>query len=134
MTLVTIISAIALGFGALFGLACFISPEYASRSVRLKADPERHGGYAEFRATFGGVFAGLHLAALAFLLASPTGGPAAAAAIAAGWAGAAIGRITAIVLDTAKVKNTSMNWKLIPLEVVMTLAIAAPLLQGWMSS
>ena len=67
MSIPVIVAAIALGLGALYGLACMISPTFASNSVRLKADPENPGGYAEFRATFGGVFFMLHITALVLL-------------------------------------------------------------------
>ena len=134
MTPAFAISTLALSLGAIYGLACLVSPEFAARSVRLQADPERPGGYSEFRATFGGVFLGLHLAALAFILMPQKGGAVAAGVLAAGWIGAAIGRLAALFLDAEKVRNTSVNWKLVPFEMIMALAIAAPLLQGLLSN
>ncbi|MBS0384976.1 MAG: hypothetical protein JSS00_06470, partial [Proteobacteria bacterium] len=53
------LSALALGFGALLGARGLIDPRWAQRLVRLQPD-ERGGGFAEFRATYGGLFFGLH--------------------------------------------------------------------------
>ncbi len=120
---------IALAFGALYGLACLASPQFAATSVRLQADPARPGGYAEFRATFGGTLAGLHLMAIAILVLWP--GPvaiAAAAVMAAGWLGAALGRSTALLLDRAHGVNPSLNAKLVLLEILVGLALLVPLL------
>ncbi|MEL6244706.1 MAG: hypothetical protein AAFS03_04040 [Pseudomonadota bacterium] len=122
------ISVIALGLGAVYGAAALVSPSFAATSVRLQADPERPGGYAEFRATIGGVFFALHAYALFALLTGGASGP--ALTVAAGWIGAAIGRGTAIALDGNHAINPGYNAKLIGLELVFALAIAAPLLQA----
>ena len=61
------LSALALLVGVGLGARALIDPAWAAKFVRLKAD-EQGGGQAEFRATFGGVFLGLHLAALLFTL------------------------------------------------------------------
>lgn len=134
MTILTIVSLIGLSLGAIYGLACLANPGFAASSVRLQANPDQPGGYAEFRATFGGVFLGLHLAAIAFLISSVSAAPVAAGVIAAGWFGAAIGRALALTMDGEQVANTSLNAKLIVLEVVMALAIASPLLQVLLSN
>ena len=62
------LSALALAFGAALGVRALIDPDWAAKFVRLKPD-EQGGGFAEFRATYGGVFLGLHLVALVFTLA-----------------------------------------------------------------
>jgi hypothetical protein len=59
------LSALALAFGALLGLRGLIDPRWAQKLVRLRPD-EQGGGFAEFRATYGGVFLGLHAVALFF--------------------------------------------------------------------
>lgn len=139
MTLPVIFSAIALFLGALYGLACLFSPTFASNSVRLKADPDNPGGYAEFRATFGGVFLMLHITALVLLLfiarapdASETQSMIlyafALLPIAMGWFGAAIGRVLSMLLDGKELEGSANNPKLVPLELVFGLAILAPIL------
>ncbi|MEZ5996776.1 MAG: hypothetical protein R3C25_13595 [Hyphomonadaceae bacterium] len=123
-------NALALAFGVYLGARGLFDPNWAARLVRLKPD-EQGGGFAEFRATYGGVFLGLHLVALAFSLKYMTGGEnvigvaatGAAAALSAGWAGAAGGRTLAIWRDGA---NTPFNRISICVEAAMALAIAAP--------
>jgi hypothetical protein len=50
-----IIALVGLGIGALLGLGALFAPDWAAGVVRLKADPEKPGGYSEFRATYGGL-------------------------------------------------------------------------------
>lgn len=124
------LSALALLVGVGLGARALIDPAWAAKFVRLKSD-EQGGGQAEFRATYGGVFLGLHLIALLFTLlywysgayvvgVSATG---ASAAIAAGWAGAAFGRGIAIWRDGA---DTPFNRMSIGVEIAMAFAIAMP--------
>src|SRR5690242_20363139 len=47
------LNALALAFGAYLGLRGLFDPNWAAKLVRLKPD-ERGGGFAEFRATYGG--------------------------------------------------------------------------------
>jgi hypothetical protein len=124
------LSALALAFGAALGVRALIDPDWAAKFVRLKPD-EQGGGFAEFRATYGGVFLGLHLVALVFTLLYLWGGEyvigvcatGAAAAIAAGWAGAALGRVVAIWRDGA---DTSFNRMSAGVEIAMAFAIGMP--------
>lgn len=124
------LSALALAFGAGLGGRGLLDPRWAARFVRLRAD-EQGGGFAEFRATYGGVFLGLHAAALALCLVWLSGGEAvigaaatgAVAVIAAAWAGAAIGRALAIWRDGAA---TRFNYISIAVEIMMALLIGAP--------
>ena len=51
------LSALALAFGAYLGARGLFDPHWAQKLVRLKPD-EQGGGFAEFRATYGGVFLG----------------------------------------------------------------------------
>ena len=124
------LSALALLFGAALGVRALIDPEWAAKFVRLKAD-DQGGGFAEFRATYGGVFLGLHLIALVFTLFYLWGGEyvvgvcatGALAAISAGWAGAALGRVIAIWRDGA---DTNFNRMSAGVEITMAFAIGMP--------
>ena len=125
-----IVSALALTIGVYLGVRGLIDPRWASRLVRLQAD-EQGGGFAEFRATYGGVFLGLHIVGLAFALyylrtGHPVMGVAAIGAVAvlsAGWGGAAFGRLIAIWRDGA---DTQFNRFSVGFEVLMAAAIGAP--------
>ncbi|MEZ5973043.1 MAG: hypothetical protein R3C31_14630 [Hyphomonadaceae bacterium] len=124
------LSALALLVGVGLGARALIDPVWAAKFVRLKAD-DQGGGQAEFRATFGGVFLGLHLVALVFTLFYLMGGvyligvmaTGASAAIAAGWGGAAFGRAVAMWRDGADSKFNRLS---IGVEIAMALAIAMP--------
>lgn len=131
-----VISVAALFFGAFLGLAALFSPAWASRLVRLveDPDPQRPGGFSEFRATFGGLFLFSHLitallvmrlwsadqAILTTLIVLP---------LAFGWIGAGFGRFVSLVLDTDKNRAQGMIPVWIATELAMGLAIAAPFLQ-----
>lgn len=124
------LSAIALAFGAALGLRAFFDPKWAQRFVRLKPD-EQGGGFAEFRATYGGVFAAMHLAALALVLRYLLSGghlvgvvaTGAIATISAAWAGAAAGRAMAMWRDNAR---TKFNLYSAGVEAGVSLVIALP--------
>lgn len=124
------LSALALLVGVGLGARALYDPAWAAKFVRLKAD-EQGGGQAEFRATFGGVFLGLHLVALLFTLLYLRSGAyvigvnatGASAAIAVGWAGAAFGRAVSIWRDGADSKFNRLS---IGVEIAMAFAIAMP--------
>lgn len=124
------VSALALLVGVGLGARALWDPAWAAKFVRLKAD-EQGGGQAEFRATFGGVFLGLHLVALLFTLLYLKSGAyvigvnatGASAAIAAGWAGAGFGRAVSMWRDGA---DTKFNRLSIGVEVAMAFAIGMP--------
>ncbi len=125
-----IVNALALAFGAFLGARALLDPNWAQRFVRLKPD-EQGGGFAEFRATYGGVFAFAHLAALALTLFSLLGGEyvlgvaatGGAFVLAAAWAGSSFGRLIAIWRDGA---NTPFNRVSAGVEALLALAIGAP--------
>lgn len=125
-----IIALIALGFGTAIGLGSLFAPDWGAKVVRLKADPERPGGYSEFRATYGGLFMMLHLTALLMVLQAP---PAMAMAsllpVSAGWFGAAIGRVFSMSLDRGKGGEATILPIWMAIEIALGLAIAAPFLQ-----
>ncbi|OQW56709.1 MAG: hypothetical protein A4S17_05080 [Proteobacteria bacterium HN_bin10] len=130
MTFAWGVSVLALLFGAALGARGLIDPHWAAKFVRLRED-EQGGGFAEFRATYGGVFLGLHAVALLFALIYLMGGEyvigvcatGAGAAVAAGWAGAALGRGLAIWRDGA---DTPFNRLSMGVESALALAIAMP--------
>jgi hypothetical protein len=124
------LSTLALVLGAALGARALIDPHWAAKFVRLKAD-EQGGGFAEFRATYGGVFLGLHLIALFFTLFFLWGGEyvigvvatGANAVIAAGWGGAAFGRAISMWRDGADTKFNRMS---AGVELTMAFAISMP--------
>ena len=130
MQITEILAVVGLGLGAAMGLGALLVPEWASGVVRLKADPAKGGGYSEFRATYGGLLLMVHGVALVIvLMTSAAGSVLVVMPIAAGWLGAAIGRIVALIFDRAKLGDP----KIIPIwmgtEIALGLAIAAPILQ-----
>jgi hypothetical protein len=99
--IVFFISAGTLAFGLGLGVKGMFDPAWAGRLVRLQAENGQPEGYAEFRATFGGMFLGLHLSALAFLVFwGKDAGIAACSILAAGWLFTALGRYLSYSIDT----------------------------------
>ncbi|MEM9738460.1 MAG: hypothetical protein AAF829_01220 [Pseudomonadota bacterium] len=124
-----ILAIAGLAFGALIGLGSLVSPAWAAGVVRLVEDPEKPGGYSEFRATYGGLLLMTHGVALyLFLTGDAILGAIIALPLAAGWFGAAIGRTTSLLLDMEKLRSPAMNPTWIATELILGLAIAAPLL------
>lgn len=131
-----LLNALALTFGAALGARGLFDPHWAARFVRLKPDDAQAGGFAEFRATYGGVFLGLHGAALLTSVlwiahgATVMGMYATGAAfvLGAGWAGASAGRLLAVWRDGAR---TDFNLLSAGVEALMALLIGAPWLQWW---
>jgi hypothetical protein len=125
-----LLNALALALGAGLGARALIDPHWASRFVRLKAD-EQGGGFAEFRATYGGVFLFLHIAALVLTLRYLLAGGAlvgvvatgASAAVSAAWSGAAFGRLVSMWRDQT---DTKFNRLSAGVEAAMALAIGLP--------
>ncbi|WP_421792557.1 DUF4345 family protein [Hyphobacterium sp.] len=122
-------NAIALVFGLLgagLGLAALVSPEIAAKLVRMQAHPDHPDGYAEFRATFGGVFFFLHVAFLVAMFMGQ-GVIGAAAVLAFGWGGAAIGRVLSLIMDGEAVRTTH-NYRSIFVEILAAIAFALPVI------
>ncbi|MEL7128624.1 MAG: hypothetical protein AAGK23_03685 [Pseudomonadota bacterium] len=124
------IALAALGFGAFAGLSALLNPDGIAATLRLQATPEKPGGYAEFRATFGGVFLMIHLTAIAIILHTP---PIisvfVALPIAAAWLGAAIARLLSMVVDKSKNGEGGNNRYWVILELVVFAMIASIALQ-----
>ncbi|MEO0982149.1 MAG: hypothetical protein AAFX03_05805 [Pseudomonadota bacterium] len=125
-----VLAVIGLAAGALMGLGALASPAWASGVVRLVADPDKPGGYSEFRATYGGLFFMVHATALMIVLTAPPAmGVFAALPIAAGWLGAGLGRAISLVLDREQLRERALNPIWIATEAGLGLAIASPILQ-----
>lgn len=97
-------AAICLGLGFL-GL---LAPKAAAKLVGLTAHAPH--GASEFRATYGGLFGVLGGVPLA------TGEPAHYAFSGLCWVGAALGRLTSILIDRT---STRMNWAGVAMETVI---------------
>jgi hypothetical protein len=124
------LAATALAFGTLIGLGSLVSPNWAAGVVRLVEDPDKAGGFAEFRATYGGLLMMLHLTGLiALFMLPPVMGLAAVLPIAAGWAGAGFGRMFSLIFDAKRLREPAMNPIWIAVELILAIAIAAPAFQ-----
>lgn len=131
LTLVAwVLNALALMFGAVLGARGLLDPKWASKLVRLKAD-DQGGGFAEFRATYGGLIFFTHAVALYFtgkyiLDGSTIVGMFAAgagAALSAAWFGAGFGRCLSMLRDKTK---TRFNIYSACIEFLTAALIAAP--------
>lgn len=125
-----IFAAAAAVIGACMGLLSLIVPQWGASVVRLVPDPLRKGGFAEFRASYGGALVLAHGAVLLTLAMSAQAGTGAVMgasfALALYWGGMAIGRAASMVLDRHKETATGYNAGAIGFETLMALALAAP--------
>ena len=118
-----------LAFGAFVGLIALFRPAAIASSLRLQADPNKPGGFAEFRATFGGVFFMIHLTAIVSVLHLPPRlGIFVVLPIAAAWLGAAFARLASMVLDKAENGEGGINRYWVALEVFVALLILSLLI------
>ena len=130
-TLLEMISIIALGFCAALGLGSLIAPKWAAGVVRLVADPDpdKPGGFSEFRATYGGLLLLIHLSVVIILLQAeldPTYKVFALFPVAMGWIGAGLGRTLSLVMDKTENRSNGLIPFWIPLEIGLGFAILAP--------
>lgn len=126
-----LLTGIAATVGALMGLAALIMPRWASNIVRLTATERKPGGWAEFRALYGGGFLMAHGSVLLTIAMMAQAGRnsvvAAGFAVGALWLGMAIGRSVSVLADhRAHQTRTPLNLFSIPFEIVMGLALWAP--------
>lgn len=126
-----LIAIIALGFCAALGLGALLVPKWAAGVVRLVADPdpEKPGGFSEFRATYGGLLLLIHLSALIILLQPELDLPYKVFAlfpVAMGWIGAGLGRLFSLLLDKKENRENGLIPVWIPLELALGFAILAP--------
>ena len=131
MTLDLWFAASAAIIGALLGLLSLISPGRAARIVRLQPTENAPGGFAEFRATYGGLLLFAHLAVLLAIVMREQAGMAsiigASFAVGAGWLGAALGRALAMLADHgAHQTRTGYNAFSTVFELALALALLAP--------
>lgn len=129
------VSCFGLLIGAGMGLYGLLNPRWAAGIVRLREDPKKPGGFAEFRGTYGGLFLATNGFALVFMTAVareietlsgvPTYLVALGAAGACGliWWGTAVGRIAAIAFDGA---GTRYNQASVIFEIVLGALVLAP--------
>lgn len=110
------LNALALAFGLALGVKGMIDPNWAAKLVRLKPD-EQGGGFAEFRATYGGLFAFTHVVGLYFSLQWIFEGEfvigvyaaGAAAVLCAAWVGTAIGRVWSMLADNTRTRFNAIS-------------------------
>ncbi len=126
-----LIAIIALGFCAALGLGALLAPKWAAGVVRLVADPdpEKPGGFSEFRATYGGLLLLIHLTVLIILLQGQlalTYKIFALFPVAMGWIGAGLGRLLSLVLDKSENRENGLIPVWIPMELALGFAILAP--------
>lgn len=123
------ITMVGLSFGTLVGFIAFVRPQIIASTLRLQADPARPGGYAEFRASFGGIFIMIHMTALVFATHLHAINPLyvifMVAPIVMAWFGAAAGRCVSMVLDKEENGEGGINRYWVLLEVIVGLMIAA---------
>ena len=132
MTVTVIISGAAALVGALLGLGSLISPAWGASVVRLQPMADRPGGWAEFRASYGGGLLLLHGAVLLTLVMSFQAGAGAVmgSSFAASlyWLGMVIGRGLSMLADAEQETRTSYNLMGLGFELVMAGALGAPFL------
>ncbi|MEM9573477.1 MAG: DUF4345 family protein [Pseudomonadota bacterium] len=124
-----LIAIVALGFCAALGLGALFAPKWAAGVVRLVPDPDKPGGFSEFRATYGGLLLLIHLSALILMLQANLGIAYKVIAlfpIAMGWMGAGMGRLLSLVLDKNENRENGLIPVWIPLELALGFAILAP--------
>ena len=115
--------------GARSGLA--VCAKWAAGVVRLVADPdpEKPGGFSEFRATYGGLLLLIHASVLIIVLQDQlalTYKIFALFPVAMGWIGAGLGRTLSMLLDKAENRSNGLIPVWIPMEFALGLAILAP--------
>jgi hypothetical protein len=122
------LSAIGLTIGAGMGLAGLLNPKWAANLVRLRDIPEKPGGFAEFRGTYGGLFLASHAVALFWVLPAFGGNlseTALGAVMVCGamWIGTGVARVLSIALDKT---GGGFNHASVAFEFALGLAIVAP--------
>ena len=132
MPIVWMIAGLAALIGAAMGLMSFLVPRWGASVVRLAPDPRWKGGFAEFRASYGGALLLAHGAVLLTLAMSFQAGAGAVMgasfAVALYWFGMAAGRVISMLADRAQDTLTKYNAAGVIFELAMAAALAAPFL------
>lgn len=127
-----IIAGVAAFAGGVMGLLSLVMPRWGQSVVRLMPDPRWKGGWAEFRASYGGGLVFLHGAVLLTLAMSFRAGEGAVmgASFAAScyWLGMALGRVVSMIVEPEKETRTTYNAMGVGFEMVMAGALGAPFL------
>lgn len=122
----------AAALGAAMGGASLVTPRWGASVVRLAPDPRWKGGWAEFRASYGGALLLAHGAVLLTLAMSFQAGSGAVMgasfAVALYWFGMAAGRIVSMVIDCEQETRTRYNAIGVGFELLMAAALGAPFL------
>ena len=131
MTIAVWLAGGAAVIGAMLGLVSLFAPARAAEIVRLQPDWAAPGGFAEFRAMYGGFLLLAHLAVLLAIVMQAQAGMASvigtAFAVGAGWLGAALGRALSMVADHGEHRTrTGYNLFSTGFEFVLGLALLAP--------
>ncbi len=126
-----LIAILALGFCAALGLGSLLIPNWAAGVVRLVADPnpEKPGGFSEFRATYGGLLLLIHATVLVIMLQGQldlTYKIFALFPVAMGWIGAGLGRSLSLILDKEQNRSNGLIPVWIPMEFALGFMILAP--------
>lgn len=126
------LAGIAACIGAVLGLGTLIRPDLAAGLLRLSPDPARQGGFAAFRGIGGFLLLGHSAVLLAIYMQAQAGMGSVIGtsfALAAGWIGAAIGRLFSLVIDQeAHGTRTGPNVLLAIVSLGLGLALMAPFL------
>lgn len=127
-----IAAGVAALVGAGMGAASLITPRWGASVVRLAPDPRWKGGWAEFRASYGGALLLAHGAVLLTLAMSAQAGAGAVMgasfAVALYWFGMALGRLISMMLDREQETMTRYNAIGVGFELIMAAALGAPFL------
>ncbi|MET0182859.1 MAG: hypothetical protein ABW199_08245 [Caulobacterales bacterium] len=130
-----IAAALALSVMGAIALRSLCDPKWGAKLVRLRDDPNHPGGFAEFRATFGGVFFASHAAAILLIVQyvrterDQWGIYASGAVLVLGaaYAGAAFGRVLSMFFDKTR---TPSNISSTAFEAGAALMLWAPWIIG----
>lgn len=129
------VSAGGLSIGFVLGTLGFFFPKLTSHMTDLQANPARKGGFAEFRAVYGGLYVVSHGVALLFMSSWALGwgyiGKApldwtsmgAVAICGSMWFGTALGRLLSMLLDKT---DTGLNQLAVAVDILIGVAIIYP--------
>lgn len=119
-----------LTFGAFAGFVALFRPAAIANMLRLQPVPDKPGGFAEFRATFGGVFFMIHMTAFVCVQhLPPLLGTFVVLPVAMGWFGAALARLVSMALDKPQNGDGGINRYWVMLEIFVGALILSTAIQ-----